>query len=82
MLGGRSVCAKRLTLLGIGQSPEGLFRSIRTIRMRLCLASQIESWNTPPSDELIPKFVGSIETEWIDEALAGNWYAPIRRRDY
>ena len=34
----------------------------------------------PPSDELLPKFVASLEPEWIDEALAATGTATIRRR--
>lgn len=35
---------------------------------------------TPPSGELLPKFVGSLDPEWIDEALAATGTATIRRR--
>ena len=34
----------------------------------------------PPSDELLPKFVASLDPEWIDEALAATGTATIRRR--
>lgn len=35
---------------------------------------------TPPSDELLPKFVASLDPEWIEEALAATGTATIRRR--
>ena len=35
---------------------------------------------TPPSGELLPKFVGSLDPEWIEEALAATGTATIRRR--
>ena len=34
----------------------------------------------PPSDELLPKFVASLDPEWIEEALAATGTATIRRR--
>lgn len=34
----------------------------------------------PPSDELLPKFVASLDPAWIDEALAATGTATIRRR--
>lgn len=34
----------------------------------------------PPSDELLPKFIASLDPEWIDEALAATGTATIRRR--
>jgi hypothetical protein len=34
----------------------------------------------PPSDELLPKFVASLDPAWIDEALAASGTATIRRR--
>lgn len=34
----------------------------------------------PPSGELLPKFVGSLDPDWIDEALAATGTATIRRR--
>ncbi|NVB81568.1 MAG: IS4 family transposase [Kofleriaceae bacterium] len=34
----------------------------------------------PPSDDLLPKFVASLDPEWIDEALAASGTATIRRR--
>ena len=34
----------------------------------------------PPSDELLPQFVASLDPEWIDEALAATGTASIRRR--
>jgi hypothetical protein len=34
----------------------------------------------PVSDELLPKFVASLDPEWIDEALAATGTATIRRR--
>lgn len=33
-----------------------------------------------PSDEFLPKFVASLDPEWIDEALAATGTATIRRR--
>jgi hypothetical protein len=35
---------------------------------------------TPPSGELLPKFVGSLDPDWIEEALAATGTATIRRR--
>jgi hypothetical protein len=35
---------------------------------------------TPPSGELLPKFVASLDPEWIDEALQATGTATIRRR--
>lgn len=35
---------------------------------------------TPPSGELLPKFVASLDPEWIEEALAATGTATIRRR--
>ena len=35
---------------------------------------------TPPSGELLPKFVASLDPEWIEEALAATGTASIRRR--
>lgn len=35
---------------------------------------------TPPSGELLPKFVASLDPDWIDEALAATGTATIRRR--
>jgi hypothetical protein len=35
---------------------------------------------TPPSRELLPKFVASLDPEWIDEALQATGTATIRRR--
>ena len=35
---------------------------------------------TPPSGELLPKFVGSLDADWIDEALAATGTATIRKR--
>lgn len=35
---------------------------------------------TPPSGELLPKFVASLDPEWIDEALEATGTATIRRR--
>lgn len=35
---------------------------------------------SPPSDEFLPKFVASLDPEWIDEALAATGTATIRRR--
>jgi hypothetical protein len=35
---------------------------------------------SPPSGELLPKFVASLDPEWIDEALAATGTATIRRR--
>jgi Insertion element 4 transposase N-terminal/Transposase DDE domain len=35
---------------------------------------------TPPSGELLPKFVASFDPEWIDEALQATGTATIRRR--
>jgi Insertion element 4 transposase N-terminal/Transposase DDE domain len=34
----------------------------------------------PPSDELLPKFVASLDPDWIEEALAATGTATIRRR--
>lgn len=34
----------------------------------------------PPSGELLPKFVASLDPDWIDEALAATGTASIRRR--
>jgi hypothetical protein len=34
----------------------------------------------PPSDDLLPKFVASLDPGWIDEALAASGTATIRRR--
>lgn len=34
---------------------------------------------SPPSGELLPKFVASLDPEWIDEALQGTGTATIRR---
>ena len=34
----------------------------------------------PPSDELLPQFVASLDPDWIDEALAATGTASIRRR--
>src|ERR1700733_3880336 len=34
----------------------------------------------PPSADLLPKFVASLDPEWIDEALAATGTATIRRR--
>lgn len=34
----------------------------------------------PPSGELLPKFVASLDPDWIDEALAATGTATIRRR--
>lgn len=34
----------------------------------------------PPSGELLPKFVGSLDPEWIEEALTATGTATIRRR--
>lgn len=34
----------------------------------------------PPSDELLPKFVASLDPDWIDEALAATGTATVRRR--
>lgn len=34
----------------------------------------------PPSDDLLPKFVASLDPEWIEEALAATGTATIRRR--
>jgi hypothetical protein len=34
----------------------------------------------PPSGELLPKFVASLDPEWIEEALAATGTATIRRR--
>jgi hypothetical protein len=35
---------------------------------------------TPPSGELLPKFVASLDPEWIEDALAATGTATIRRR--
>lgn len=35
---------------------------------------------TPPSGELLPKFVASLDPDWIDEALAATGTATIRKR--
>ncbi len=35
---------------------------------------------TPPSGELLPKFVASLNPEWIEDALAATGTATIRRR--
>jgi len=35
---------------------------------------------TPPSGELLPRFVASLDPEWIDEALQATGTATIRRR--
>src|SRR5215510_7263818 len=35
---------------------------------------------TPPSGELLPKFVASLDPEWIEEALQATGTATIRRR--
>lgn len=35
---------------------------------------------TPPNDDLLQKFVASLDPEWIDEALAATGTATIRRR--
>jgi len=35
---------------------------------------------TPPSGELLPKFVASLDPDWIDQALAATGTATIRRR--
>jgi hypothetical protein len=35
---------------------------------------------TPPSGELLPKFVASLNPEWIEQALAATGTATIRRR--
>lgn len=35
---------------------------------------------TPPSGELLPKFVASLDPDWIDEALQATGTATIRRR--
>ncbi len=35
---------------------------------------------TPPSGEVLPKFVASLDPTWIDEALAATGTATIRRR--
>lgn len=35
---------------------------------------------TPPSGELLPKFIASLDPEWIDEALQATGTATIRRR--
>lgn len=35
---------------------------------------------TPPSGELLPKFVASLDPDWIEEALAATGTATIRRR--
>lgn len=35
---------------------------------------------TPPSEEFLPKFVASLDPDWIDEALAVTGTATIRRR--
>lgn len=37
---------------------------------------------TPPSGELLPKFVASLDPEWIDEALQATGTATIRRRRF
>jgi len=34
----------------------------------------------PPGDELLPKFVASLDPDWIEEALAATGTATIRRR--
>jgi hypothetical protein len=34
----------------------------------------------PPSDELLPKFIASLDPDWIEEALAATGTATIRRR--
>lgn len=34
----------------------------------------------PPSDELLPKFVASLDPDWIEEALGATGTATIRRR--
>jgi hypothetical protein len=34
----------------------------------------------PPSEELLPKFIASLDPEWIEEALAATGTATIRRR--
>ena len=34
----------------------------------------------PPSDDLLPRFVASLDPEWIDEALAATGTATVRRR--
>jgi len=35
---------------------------------------------TPPSGELLPKFIASLDPDWIDEALQATGTATIRRR--
>lgn len=34
----------------------------------------------PPSDELLPKFIASLDPDWIEQALAATGTATIRRR--
>ena len=35
---------------------------------------------SPSDDELLPKFIASLDPEWIEEALAATGTASIRRR--
>ena len=44
------------------------------------MARMADRVRTPPSGELLPKFVASLDPGWIEEALAATGTATIRRR--
>jgi hypothetical protein len=44
------------------------------------MARMADRVRTPPSGELLPKFVASLDPDWIEEALAATGTATIRRR--